>query len=268
MTASRKKNTRRSSATRSTLFSGFRAQCARLLTPTLNLAVLLLLAVIVFAAFEALRSMPVERIVVTGKLENLRQAAIREALSNELGQGLVFLDLKQLQSRLEGLPWVYRAQLRRRFPETLEVAVIEQLPIARWGDDAFLNHEARVIDVADAQLWQELPQIRGPVGSESRLVNHYQRLLDRLGPLSLIPLALREDDFGQLTVTFESGMELHLGNRDFSERLQRFLRLWQRELAGSEDLIVRVDLRYPRAAAVSVAGTPQFAALSHESKTR
>jgi hypothetical protein len=55
------------------------------------------------------------------------------------------LDLRDLRRELEALPWVYRAELRRRFPDTLEIRVVEQVPIARWGDGAFLNHEARVV---------------------------------------------------------------------------------------------------------------------------
>ncbi|MDP5054887.1 MAG: FtsQ-type POTRA domain-containing protein, partial [Congregibacter sp.] len=147
----------------------------RVMSALLTLTAMLALSLVVYLGMDALRRLPVERIVVTGKLENLRQAALRDALSDQLDEGLLFLSLGDLQASLEALPWVYTAQLRRRFPDTLEVSVVEQLPIARWGADAFLNHEARIIEVADGERWQNLPAIRGPAGSAARLMNHYQR---------------------------------------------------------------------------------------------
>lgn len=221
-----------------------------------------------YIGVEALRSVPVERIVVTGKLENLRQEALRTALSDELDQGLLFLNLSDLQLTLEALPWVYKAQLRRRFPDTLEVSVVEQLPIARWGDDAFLNHEARIIEVTDGERWQDLPQIRGPLDSEARLMNHYQRLLERLRPLSLTPIALSEDDYGQLRVGLDNGLDLQLGDREFSLRLQRFLQLWVSDLQNDNRAVQRVDMRYDGGAAVAFDQTPQLAGLTENTQGR
>jgi cell division protein FtsQ len=238
---------------------------------TLTRQLLLGLAFIGLAAgavlsWRTLEAMPVERIVVTGKLENLRRDAVRTALATELDGGLLFLDLGALRARLEALPWVYRASLRRRFPDTLEVNVVEQLPIARWGDDAFLNHEARIIAVRDSERWRDLPQIRGPEGSAPRLMARYQRLLEQFGPVDLNPVAIDEDGFGQLTVTLYSGLELQLGNRDFAGRVQQFLHLWRSELRDAELVARRVDMRYDSGAAVAFEEAEQVAGLITESQ--
>jgi cell division protein FtsQ len=219
-----------------------------------------------FFTWEALRAMPVERIIVTGKLEHLRQEAVRSVLASELDAGLVLLDLRALQARLEELPWIYRASLRRRFPDTLEVAVVEQLPIARWGDGGFLNHEARIIEVTDSERWRDLPQIRGPQGSAARLMSQYQRLLEQFRPLDLTPVVVQEDEFGQLSVTLDSGLELQLGNRDFAGRLQGFLLLWRSELAEAELAARRVDMRYEGGAAVAFEDAAQVAGLVADSR--
>lgn len=231
-------------------------------------SVLALLALVTVACLgvRELGRLPVERIVVTGKLEHLREEALREAIAGELDAGLLFLDLQKLRERLQALPWVYRAQLRRRFPDTLELGVVEQLPIARWGDEAFLNHEARIIEVADGERWQDLPVIRGPEGSESRLMNHYQRLLERLRPLELAPVMLREDDYGQLAARLDNGLSLELGNRDFALRVQRFLNLWQDELATAGRIARRVDMRYEGGAAVAFEEPAQLAGLTVKSE--
>jgi cell division protein FtsQ len=234
----------------------------------LSVSAMLALAAVVYLGVEALRKLPVERIVVTGKLEHLRQDALRDAMSDELDQGLLFLSLADLQVTLEALPWVYSAELRRRFPDTLEVSVVEQLPIARWGDEAFLNHEARIIEVTDRERWRSLPEIRGPMGSEARLMNHYQRLLERLRPLALTPISLSEDDYGQLVVGLDNGVQLQLGDHDFSLRLQRFLQLWSSDLQEADRVVQRVDMRYDGGAAVAFDQTPRLAGLTENTQGR
>ena len=227
------------------------ALAAPLTRGLLSLAGLLLLLALASAVIWALRALPVEHIVVGGRLEHLREDTLREALAGELSAGLVFVDLQALRRRLEALPWVYRAQLRRRFPGTLEVLVSEQLPIARWGDAAFLNHEARVIPVNEDPRWDDLPRIRGPEGSQGRLMKRYRRLREALADVGLRPRALSEDAFGQLRVQLDNGVALHLGDRDFSVRLRRFLQLWRGALHGADRPVRRVDLRYPAGAAVA-----------------
>lgn len=261
-----RRNARRASPSLGERFERGRAGIVRALQSLLTVAAFAALVATGYLGLEALKGVPVERIVVTGKLENLRQEAVREALAAKLDRGLLFLDLTDLQERLEALPWVYRAQLRRRFPGTLEVGVVEQRPIARWGNGAFLNHEARIIAVMDGERWKDLPQIRGPEGSEARLMNHYQRLLEQLRPLSITPIALIEDDFGQLTVRLDGGTAIELGDRDFSRRLQRFLKLWRSQLGSDPRAIVRVDMRYEDGAAVAFDQVPQLAGLIQDSE--
>ena len=217
-------------------------------------------------ALDALEAMPVKRIVVAGKLENLQSTALHEALASELDAGLIFIDLPALRDHLEALPWVYSAQLRRRFPDTLEVRVVEQVPIARWGDEAFLNHEARIIQVADSGRWADLPVLRGPTDSEARLINHYRRLRRALAPLDLAPVSLVEDEFGQLRAVLNNDMTLEFGDRSFQDRLQRFERLWHAELAAALLPIARVDLRYAEGAAVAFIESEQFAGLNSNSE--
>jgi cell division protein FtsQ len=260
--ATRRRNRRRSAPVWRRALSGIAARLQAMLRSAVALLALATLVAVAMASLDALRAIPVERIVVMGKLEHLRQAAVRDALGAQLDRGLLFLDLSELRDRLEAIPWVYRAELRRRFPDTIEVRVQEQVPIARWGADAFLNHEARVISVVDAAQWAELPEIRGPEGSAPRLMTHYRRLRLDLAPLGLLPVGLEEDAFGQLRVALDNGVTLQLGDHDFRQRLQRFAKLWNSELAQIGAPVARVDLRYEKGAAVAFAATAQLAGLS------
>jgi cell division protein FtsQ len=240
----------------------------RALMPIGTLIAIAALGLLVERGVRALYAQPVTHISVAGKLETRHRDAVRQTVAERIDGGLLALDLQALREELEALPWIYRATLRREFPGTLHIRVIEQLPIARWGDRAFLNHRARVVAVADEERWDSLPLIRGPEGSQARLMDQYQRLLELLRPLELTVIRLAEDDFGQLSVELESGLVLQLGNREFAARVDDFLTLWRRELRDSNDQVLRVDMRYASGAAVAVREGPQLAGIDPKNGDR
>ncbi|MCB1676042.1 MAG: cell division protein FtsQ/DivIB [Halioglobus sp.] len=219
-----------------------------------RLLVLLGVGVVLFAAnraFVALEAIAVQHIVVTGELEHTRAEAVQEMVQPALAGGFLRADLHYMRRQLEALPWIYAASVRRKWPNALEIHVVEQLPIARWGRDGFLNHEGEVFRSASSDKWQSLPLLRGPEGSARSLVASYQRLLELLAPLGLAVEQLEIDERGQVEVVLAGGIELLLGGDDFLERMHRFAAIYRRELAPRAAQVARVDLRYASGVAVA-----------------
>lgn len=215
-------------------------------------------------AWEALESMPVGRIAVAGTLDAPRQHALQSAVQRALEGGFVAADLSRVREALEALPWVYSASVRRRWPDTLDIRVVEQLPIARWGDSGFLNHEGLIFAASGDEAWSELPIIHGPAGSERRLMQHYQRLHDLLAAAELSVARLEQDSLGQLHAELQSGLRINLGNDNFLLRVQRFLDLYRNDLVQRTEQVASVDLRYAKGAAVTFHEPPQLAAVDKE----
>lgn len=221
-------------------------------------------AVVLVALVQAwlyLRQIPVQRVSVKGKLEHTQTEAIREMVRPALAGGFLSADLEQVRDQLEDLPWIYRATVRRVWPNAMEIQVLEQLPIARWGEGGFLNHEGEVFQSERARQWQDLPRLSGPPGSEEQLMDSYQRLLEFLQPLDLGVLALARDERGQLRARLDNGVELVIGNEEFKQRMRRFVALYSRELAARATEIERIDLRYQRGLAVAYRESSQVAGL-------
>ena len=84
-------------------------------------------------AYMALERIPVQRISVTGELEHTRSEVVQEMVQPALSGGFLNADLQLIRQELEALPWIYEGNVRRKWPNALEIHVIEQLPIARWG---------------------------------------------------------------------------------------------------------------------------------------
>ncbi|CAA0109897.1 Cell division protein FtsQ [Halioglobus japonicus] len=202
-------------------------------------------------AVVTIKSLPVQRISVTGELEHTQAQAVQDMVQPGLAGGFLSADLQQIQRQLEGLPWIYQASVRRKWPSALEIHVVEELPIARWGQDGFLNHEGGVFHSDKAAEWETLPRLQGPKGSAKSLVEKYQRLVEFLAPLNLSVEQLAVDERGQLEAVLTGGMQLSLGGEDFLERMQRFKGIYHSDLAARKAEIERVDLRYESGIAVA-----------------
>jgi cell division protein FtsQ len=221
----------------------------------LNRLLILLGAAVVLTAgvksFITVQSLPVQRISVTGELEHTQAQAVQDMVQPGLVGGFLSADLQQIRRQLEGLPWIYEASVRRKWPNALEIHVVEELPIARWGQDGFLNHEGGVFHSDKDGDWEALPRLQGPKGSAQSLVEKYQRLVEILAPLELAVEQLAVDERGQLEAVLAGGMQLSLGSDDFLERMHRFKGIYRTELAARRTEVARVDLRYESGVAVA-----------------
>jgi cell division protein FtsQ len=219
-----------------------------------RLLILLGAAVVLTAAVKAfvtVQSLPVQRISVTGELEHTQAQLVQDIVQPGLAGGFLNADLQQIQRQLEGLPWIYEATVRRKWPNALEIHVVEELPIARWGEDGFLNHEGGVFHSDKGGDWEALPRLQGPKGSAQSLVQKYQRLVEILAPLNLAVEQLAVDERGQVEVVLAGGMQLNLGSDNFLERMHRFVGIYRSELSARQADVARVDLRYESGIAVA-----------------
>ena len=64
---------------------------------------------------------PVEKIMIAGQSKYIEQQTIRELIEDEFQQSFFALDVVQVHTKIEQLPWVYRASLRKEWPSTLKV---------------------------------------------------------------------------------------------------------------------------------------------------
>src|SRR5262245_39888934 len=103
--------------------------------------------------------LPVKVLSVQTALQKTTRAEIEEAAAGRTGTNFLVIDLVELRAALERLPWVRRVELRRVWPDTVEVVVEEHVALARWGDDALVNtYGERFAGKTD----QALPLFIGP----------------------------------------------------------------------------------------------------------
>ena len=205
----------------------------------------------VWMGSAALIARPVEKLTIIGEVAHVDVVALQAKLAPRLAGGFLATDLQAVRDELEASSWIYRVNTRRRWPAEIEIQLIEQRPLARWGQTGYLNHEGQYFVAEPIKEFDHLPLLHGPAGSEATLMRQYQTFAERLEAQDLGVNQLHQDELGQITLTLDNGLVLKLGAQSALQRLGRFQRLWDETLPTRS--VATIDLRYEFGAAVAFA---------------
>ncbi len=202
-------------------------------------------------ALMALLDRPISRIAAVGEFERVSAAQVEAAVGDLDGQRFLSADLDALRDRVASLVWVDEAVVRRRWPDTLEIALTEQVPAACWQERGLLNVRGELFVAEARHVPAELPRLTGPDGSEARVAAEYLRMRDQLLPAGLSLAAVELDSRGAWRIELGNGLEVRFGRLDLEDRFDRFLTVVAPLLASFERPVAYVDLRYSKGFSVA-----------------
>lgn len=127
----------------------------------------------------------------------------------------------------------------------------EQLPVARWGDEALLNNAGHAFAPRESANYQHLPRLAGPQRAQRQVMQQYQVLSQMLRPLGFSIIALEMRERGSWYLRTAQGIDLLLGRDHIVDKMRRFAAIYEKALKAQQPNIARIDLRYPNGLAVA-----------------
>jgi len=213
-------------------------------------AVVLAVLALVFGVRQAL-DQPVERVAISGRFQRVLPLDVEKAVRSRVGQrGMVAVNLQAISRAVEQIPWVDRASVARSWPRGLHVQVVEQIPVARWGETGLLNTRGEVFVNDSRHIPVELPQLLGPPGFEAQMTERYLAAQPRLVEAGMRLSQLRLDERGAWELALDNGVRLRLGRLRVDERFDRFMAAAARIVASRATDISYVDMRYANGFAI------------------
>ncbi|MGB1007797.1 MAG: cell division protein FtsQ/DivIB, partial [Thalassobaculaceae bacterium] len=186
----------------------------------------------------------VRDILVAGRARTTRGALMR-AIATPRGTPIFDVDLARVQRRVEALPWVKTAVVRRQLPASLFVDLTERRPLALWQHKATLrlvDRGGEVIDVQDLTPFADLPILvgadapaRGRAGLE--MIETSPDLAPRVRALTWVGAR-------RWTVRLDNGVDVHLPETE-PGKAWRHLATLQRNHGVLARHIVTIDMRIP-----------------------
>ena len=210
----------------------------------LALALVVLPVVAVLNGWVGAGRWPLTRLQATGEFRRVDSALLRQTLLPYAQSGFFAVDLEGAQDAVSRLPWVESAEVRKRWPDVLEVRVVEHKPFARWGQDRLLSEHGRLFPAKGIQVPKSLPRFAGPDARTRDVVELYNQsreLFDQVG-IDVQEVAL--DPRGSWTLRLGNGAEVVVGRSEARARLARFVRLLPQLMTQNAQQLARADLRY------------------------
>ena len=206
-------------------------------------------------------SLPVRQVVFVEALPQTKRAEIEAVLPAALQGNFFSMNLETVRAAMETLPWVRHVEVRRVWPEKLELKVEEHKPVARWGDGRgeLVNSYGEVFAaMLPADSGPAMPVLFGPSGTAAEVLRRYGEFSDVFLPTGQQPVAVTLSPRLAWQLKLKNGMSVDIGREQpkspIATRLQRFVEIYPEAVAKRAVLPVGVDLRYPNGFAVKAAG--------------
>lgn len=209
------------------------------------------LSYVAVAVLLRLPLFPLREVVVASPLREVTAAQIEYAARSAVSGNFFTVNLDAVRTAFEKLPWVRRAEVRRRWPDGLELQIEEHTAAARWkqGEGAearLVNDRAEVFAAASNAV---LPVLAGPEGSAPQVMTRYREFAALLEPLGRKPQMVALSAREAWQVKLDDGVVLELGRDQpkapLPERLARFAAVYREALDKLKSRVDVVDLRYP-----------------------
>ncbi|MBR0566667.1 cell division protein FtsQ/DivIB [Azoarcus sp. L1K30] len=194
---------------------------------------------------------PLRELIVLTPPGQVTEAQLQYVARTAIRGNFFTIDLDSARSAFEKLPWVRRAEVRRRWPDGVELRLEEHQAVAYWtvaesGDTRLVNRQGEVFTASsDARM----PSLAGPQGSAGLLLANYERYSKMLRPMgaNLVSLVLSAREAWQLKL--DNGVLIVLGREQerapLDARLARFVAAWPSVQASIGLQVAVADLRYP-----------------------
>jgi cell division protein FtsQ len=237
----------------------------RILAWTFAVALVVLPVVAVLNGWIAAERWPLRTLRVQGALHNVDEQALRATVLPYAQRGFFAVRLADAQAAVARLPWVEHAEVRKQWPDVLEVRVIEHRPFARWGTDRLLSEQGRLFPVRGIRVPARLPQLGGPDARVHEVVALYNESRALFASTGHDVRALQLDARGSWSLRLSDGTEVVVGRSDARPRLGRFARLLPQLLSQyarhdqPHRVLRRADLRYTNGFALQWADVPAAA---------
>ena len=184
---------------------------------------------------------PVKQVKIEGDLKRVSTQELQTVAQRYIRGNIFSADLNGAQKAFQALPWIDKAQVRRRLPDVVEIHRTEREPVARWRAAGLVDANGNIFQAATTETF---PEFDGQPGTAKTMVAHYQEFSGLLKPAGLSIAKLEYTPRSARSVVLDNGITVRLGREHENARLQQFAAVWPGILRAQQSGLAYVDMRY------------------------
>jgi len=187
--------------------------------------------------------LPIKKIRAQGEFANVSEKMILNAIANDVKGGYLWIDVHNLQDKIEKLAWVKIATVKRVWPDSIVVKITEQKAYAVWKNKGLLNELGEKFEPIEVSK-NDLPILSGPVDLNVKVMNEYKKFEAQLNEIGLSIHEINLDDRRAVYLQLSNEIKISLGRSKYQKRLNRFITAYKINLFKHSNKIDYVDMRY------------------------
>jgi len=196
------------------------------------------------------QTLPVNKIRVHGAFVNVDEAMLHRAVTGVVAGGYFNVDVARVREVVEKLPWVSEASVRRVWPDTLSVSVVEQKPVAVSTKSGLINANGDVFKPLNNKVSASLPVFDGSSHLNKMMLEKYYEMNNVLARIEQKIVYIKIDARHAVELKLKNGLKIVLGRENTMGRLERLMRIYRKILVSRIDDIDAIDLRYTNGMAI------------------
>ncbi len=193
---------------------------------------------------------------------------------SKLSPGISLLAIRpgQVEQALMAHPWIARAEVSRKWPNSLHITIQERDPVAlvQFGEELlYMDRQGMIFKPLSPGDPHNFPVITGLSQDQFRhapgdLPEVVAQAFQSMDVLKKTPPPLNLENISEIHVDLDRGFTLYangvgvaldFGFKDYSEKLEKFAQLWPVLVQkGLMTKVGRINLNYPRRALVTMKG--------------
>ncbi len=246
------------------------------------MAILLLASLLALLVADRLfdpQKFRIKEIEVHGRFNQVDGEQVQRIAAAALDGNYFSVSLRHLENEITKIPWVFSASLRRQWPATIVVDVVEVQPVARWGEKQWLNFTGDLIDRQPGGSDRDLPLLSGAADQQQIVWKAYRKWSGRFAAngLALEQLSLDATDLWRLKLSLgalasnrgqaaaaatkisPATVTMVVDQANSFPRIERFIEALNQELIVQFPQMKTIDLRYPNGFAIGWRDAPAVA---------
>jgi cell division protein FtsQ len=225
----------------------------------LIICAILLVVKVIYIYVAAPQRFPVNTVKISASYEHITRKQIEGVLANYSNDSFISMPVSRLKADLSVLSWAKDIKVKRTWPDTLKIYIVERSPVALWND-SFMTSDGQLIaandeDISKQNLVKSLPKLIGPDEQQQEVLQNFQKLSKLLSAYGLRAVSLNLHNNQSWDLGLANNVILRLGKRDLEKRVVRFCKAYSAVLADKPEQLASVDLRYPHGMAVQWNGS-------------
>ena len=200
---------------------------------------------------------PLRELVLSAPPSQVTKGQLEHAARTVIRGNFFTARLEEVRAAFEKLPWVRHAEVRRLWPDGLELRLEEHEAVAYWknigdGDVRLINRQGEVFGASSDVA---MPEFSGPQGSAAAMLEHYEMFSRILQPLRVNLVRMDLSARGAWRLWLDNGLSIVLDREQerspIEARLENFVAALPRLQDNLGVQIARADLRYPNGFALT-----------------